>query len=75
MKAKKQAGQIKFIETVQLHQEQVKFSKQSELNRYGMSLDLLPKGTRKYQGQALWNDTIKQRTMNNVLNDKKCPTY
>ena len=33
--ALKQAGQMKFIETVQLHQEEVKFSKQSELNRYG----------------------------------------
>ena len=56
--ALKQAGQIKFIETVQLHQKEVKFSKQSEFNRYGMSLDLVPKGTRKYQGQASWNDTI-----------------
>ena len=36
-----------------------------------MSLDLVPKGTRKYQGQALWNDTIRQRTVNNVLNNKK----
>ena len=69
--ALKQAGQIKFIGTVQLHQEEVKFSKQSELNRYGMSLDLVSKGTRKYQGQALWNDTIRQRTVNNVLNNKK----
>ena len=64
-KALKQAGQIKFIETVQLHQEEVKFSKQSKLNRYGMSLDLVLKGTRKYQGQVSWNDTARQRTVNN----------
>ena len=49
----------------------MEFSKQSKLNRYGMSLDLVPKGTRKYQGQASWNNTIRQRTVNNVLNNKK----
>ena len=69
--ALKQAGQIKFIETVQLHQEEVKFSKQRELNRYGMLLDLVPKGTGNYQGQASWNDTTRQWTVNNVLNNKK----
>ena len=67
--AVKQAGQIKSIETVQLHQEEVKFSKQSKLNRYGMSLDLVPKGTRKYQ--VSWNDTTRQRTVNNMFNNKK----
>ena len=33
-----------------------------------MSLDLVPKGTRKCQGQ---NDTVRQRTVNNVMNNKK----
>ena len=36
-----------------------------------MSLDLVPKGTRKYQGQASSNDTARQRTVNHMLNDKR----
>ena len=69
-KALRQAGQIKFIETIQLYGE-VNFSKQSKLNKYGMSLDLVPQGARKYQGQAMWNDTARQRAVNNMLNNKK----
>ena len=64
------SSQIKFIEELHLQQEEEKLSKQSELNRYGMSLDLMPKSIRKYQGQISWADKERQRSANNVLNNK-----
>ena len=61
--------QIKFIETSREEKAEEKFQKQSELGRYALQLDLVPKPIREYGGLST-NFHVKCRSVNNVINYK-----
>ena len=61
--------QIKFIETSREEKAEEKFQKQSELGRYALQLDLVPKSIREYGGLST-NFRVKCRSVNNVVNHK-----